>query len=153
MSRKEITRRKMCRFVFKQMWRFTRKNGWKLNKSSTLKIAWLLIKGQMRLRHSKIRGVSHDSRQKSLCRMFHSKKDQYALFIVREYNNLFDPNAISIYVEFDTGEVEQIGYISKNLSAAYSTVIDAGRKLLILDTEIVGNGKKYFGLNFEYVLV
>lgn len=153
MSRKEITRRKMCSFVFKQMWRFIRKRGWKLNKSSTLKIAWLLIKGQMRLRHSKVRGVSHDSRQKAICRMFNSNKDQYSLFIVREYNNPFDPNAISIYVHFDTGEVDQIGYISKDLAAAYSEFIDAGRKLLILDVDIVGRGKKYFGINFEYVLV
>ncbi len=153
MSRKEMTRRKMCSFVFKQMWRFIKKKGWKLSRSMSLKIAWQLIKGQNRLHFSKIRGVSHNSRQKAICRMFNSKKEQYSLFTIREYNNSFDSNAISIYVYFDTGEVDQIGYISKDLAASYSTFIDAGRKLLILDADIVGVGKKYFGINFEYVLI
>lgn len=151
MSEKEMTRRKMCRFVMKQTWRLLKKG--RLSLSSALRISWMLIRGRARLHHTKARGVSYDERQKTICRIINSTSRQYSLFTVRQHNNRYDTNAIGIYVHFDDGEVDQVGYMSKELAAAYSELIDAGRKLIILDADVVGKGRKYYGLNFEYVLI
>lgn len=151
MSEKELTRRKIWRYVMKQMWRLVRKG--RMSLSSALKISWLLIRGKIRSHHSKVRGVSHDLRQKALCRIDNSKSNQYTLFALREYQNAYDDHAVGIYVYFDTGEVDQVGYLSKELAERYAEWLDSGRKLSILDADVVGRGKKYYGLVFEYILV
>ena len=151
MSEKELTRRKICRYVMKQMWRLVRKGRMRL--SSALKISWLLVRGKIRCHHSKVRGVSHDLRQKALCRIANSKRNQYTLFALREYQNAYDDHAVGIYVHFDTGEVDQVGYLSKELAGRYAEWLDSGHKLNILDADVVGRGKKYYGLVFEYILV
>ncbi len=151
MSEKEITRRKMCHFVMMQTWRLVRKG--RLSLSSALRISWMLIRGKTRLHHTKVRGVSYDLRQRTICRLSNCKSYQFSLFTVRHYNNSYDDNAIGIYVHFNDGQVDQVGYLSKELAAAYSAQIDRGRQLIILDADVVGHGHKYYGLNFEYVLI
>lgn len=151
MYEKESTRRKICRYVMKQMWRLVRKGRMRL--SSALKISWLLVRGKIRSHYSKVRGVSHDLRQKALCRIANSNRNQYTLFALREYQNIYDDHAVGIYVHFDTGEVDQVGYLSKELAERYAEWLDSGHKLSILDADVVGQGKKYYGLVFEYILV
>lgn len=150
MSDKEMNRRKVCRYVMKKMWALVKKG--RMNLSSALKIAWLLVRGKIRAHHTKVRGVSHDLRQKVLCRIDNSTRNQYALFALREYQNAYDNHAVGIYVHFDTGEVDQVGYLSKELADRYAGWLDSGHKLNILDADVVGRGRKYYGLVFEYIL-
>jgi len=147
MSNKERIRRSIARTVMKKMWRIIRATGKALNEA--LKLAWMIVKQIVRSRYTKLRGVTFDSRQELLGRMCN---EDYRVIARRDKMNIYDDNAIAVWITFRDGTLSKLGYVSKELAASVSPEIDKGLRMHIISSEVIGKGYKNLGLAFQYVI-
>ncbi|MDK2823135.1 MAG: single-stranded-DNA-specific exonuclease [Clostridia bacterium] len=88
--------------------------------------------------YTKVVGVTYENRQ-ALIRML--KKDD-SINLVREHGNIYDPNAIAVYVKD-----EQIGYLKKELAKHLAQNIDKGIRYCGYIAQITGGEAKNLGVN------
>lgn len=154
MSKRETKRRKLCSLVFKEAWRFIRKNdNFILSLSSALKLSWKAVRGFIRLTYSKVRGTSYGNRQKVLRRLLKYDSRLIILSFKRESNNTVDSNAVKIIAHVFNKGSAAIGYLDKKQAADVSKLLDNGSVAFVVFEGITGIGKKYLGCNFSYAII
>ena len=89
-------------------------------------------------------GVTKGGRQKLLARLIDEDSD---LFVDRDPDNEYDPDAIGVYVE-DGDREHHLGFLKRELAAKLAPMMDAGHAITVLDHELTGGGDDLsFGLN------
>lgn len=152
MSERERRRRNMVRHVCKQAWIYLKRTPVS-DASWAFRIAWMKLKSQIRVHHSKVRGVTYGNRQKLLKRLSCYKDEDIKLIASREYDNPYDRNAIEIYVSVK-GKTACLGYVGKQLAESLAAMMDDGAWVIPLFGNITGGRKgKAFGLNFSFIIV
>jgi len=152
MSDKEIRRRMQCRFVLKEAWKYIKRTTI-YSMSLALKLAWMTIRSKVRLYKTKVRGVSFEPRQRILRKLLKYKRSDIKLFFIRDYDNAYDCNAISVIATVVGKGSAPIGYVSKAIAEIIAPKLDAGYRAVVIFDKVTGVGKKYLGCNFSYVLV
>lgn len=96
--------------------------------------------------HSKIAGTTFSNCQKQLQSLHQGEE----LELVRETENVYDPNAIAIYKE---GELNRLGYLPKDTAAKINEDVKEGRVLCTV-SEITGGveGKENIGCNIKLAI-
>jgi len=108
-----------------------------INRSEAFKTAWKIVKdGGYEL---KVAGVSFGSRQEALSRLTRYNPKDIHTYLVPEYDNEYDKNAIAVYVLVDfTSCSYRLGYIPKNETSIAKNYIGKIPELKILDGDIRG---------------
>ena len=152
MSDKELRRRKVASLIFIQAWRLRRRS--KANMSYVLLISWRSYKGVLRLRHSKVAGVTFEGRQAILDKLYRMPDPYISITLKREPSNPYDTNAIKVIVEAK-GVEYHIGYMPKETSAYVAPMIDAHYELVAFYDGVYKGMRQnaYFGLSFRYALL
>ena len=91
--------------------------------------------------HSKLMGSTFRGGAKEV--ILTLEKDM-ALELVREPNNPYDPNAIKIMKGI------QIGYVKKELAVTLAPLMDVGRDVTCVVSEVTGLDKKNQGVNLYF---
>ena len=88
-------------------------------------------------------GCSFDSRQAYLAWL--RMNDQTPMYFEREATNPFDTNAVKAVAEGPHGPLH-IGYLPKDIAASIAPLMDAGRKIIIVQYKVIGGTEgKSFG--------
>lgn len=154
MSEMERKRRYIARNVCKQAHIFLGRTQVD-SLSWAMRIAWMKIKSQLRVHHSKVRGVTYGKRQKLLKRLSCYREEEIKLIACREYDNPYDRHAIEIYASVKGKGTACLGYVSKQLAEGLAYMMDEeGARVLPVLENITGGGKgRAFGVNFSFVIV
>ncbi len=88
---------------------------------------------------TKVVGVTFDNRQELVAGL----KQGETLYLVREYHNTHDPNAVK--VENHSGQ--QIGYLNARLAKHFAPLLDKGEHYLTLVSNVTGGDGKNYGVN------
>ena len=154
MSLLEERRKKIASSVFKEMWRFYKRTI-TFSRSLCLKLAWRTVRSKARIYKSKVRGVSFEPRQKLLRKLLNYNESSIKLFFMRDYDNMYDNNAISVIATVTGKGSAPIGYVSKEIAEIIAPKLDNGYIAVVLFDRVTGNepGKKYLGCNFSYALI
>lgn len=153
MSIKEQRRRNIASAVFKQAWRFKKRTIlFTLSLAASLKLAWRAVRSMVRIRHSKVAGVSR--RQAVLWRLAQYNQEDIILYFEREPENQFDSNAVQVVVAVKARGKAVLGYMKKELAAVIAPILDAGAQALVLFDGVTGTGSKgLLGCNYSYIII
>jgi hypothetical protein len=154
MSIKEMRRRKVAAFVMIEAWKLNRNTiCYQLSFASSLKLAWKIIRSKIRMHHTKIVGVTYQTRQKLLCRLVQYPKHQIILKLVREPYNTHDNFSIAIVAEVMNKGKAAIGYLSSHLANVISPLMDSGHQIIVTSFDITGgSASKHYGCNLCYLI-
>jgi len=154
MSEMERRRRIKARNVCKQAWIYLKRTQVD-DLSLAMRISWLRIKSQLRVHHSKVRGVTYGKRQKLLKRLSCYREEEIKLVACRAYDNHYDRFAVELYASVKGKGTACIGYFSRQLAEGLAYMMDEeGARVLPVLENITGGGKgRAFGVNFSFVVV
>ena len=156
MSDKEYQRRKLIYYVMKKAWKITSEVG--IGIGQALEISWASIRCIVPIKHTSIRGLSYGNSQRILGMVIQNKV-KYFIQCKREPYNVHDPNAIAVYLVtgIGLGSKYKIGYLSRQRASVHSIEMDAGKRLIVISSEITGqnyleNGG-LLGMNIQFVII
>ena len=89
--------------------------------SQAFKMAWRLAKCRAVV---KVAGVSKYSRQKALEHLRKYSADSVQVSLTREQSNIYDHNAIAVFVSVNGSKAYKMGYLQAAVAALLSGVID-----------------------------
>lgn len=159
MSEKESIRRKIARVVFIQAWRMYRRGSrWLCSFSTSLKVAWQIIRGKQFIMYTKVVGVSFNntdgvSRQKILRRLLEIPKEPIAISLKREPENPVDRNAIQVVVAVTNKGIATLGYLNRNLASMIADELDSGKDTFAIFEDIIGTGFDTLGCRIAFVIL
>lgn len=114
-----------------------------MSRSQAFHLAWALAKAQL---VEKVAGVQYGRRQDALRHLTQYPKDTIRLHLVRERENLYDVNAVSVSAEVMGKGQYKMGYLNCSAAALVAPVMDRGVNLRANLKAIVGG---YFeGLSY-----
>lgn len=159
MSKKETERRSMASSVMRRAHVLWRKGiRFAVTWSSLLRMCWRLQKNELSAVSSFARGVTFNnrdgsSRQDHLKRIYGLPRGLCWLYLKREIDNQFDPNAIRIETKWFQKNSLQMGYLPKELASALAPQIDQGKEVVVVDYTISQGWNGIYGLRFNYVCI
>ncbi len=120
-----------------------------LTLSQAFKRAWELVKGNVI--HTKVAGVTKGNRQIAL----HHIATRYtpndiSVKLVRDKANLYDNNAVKVFVSVKGSMAYNLGYIPRNLAYVVSSIMDKGIELKAAFKEVRGRYADY--MNYGAVI-
>lgn len=140
----------MLRYIMKQANSITKEIGIGIDQG--LKAAWSIVRFGNPIRYTKVSGVSHGQGQMILKGLSRSGIRHYVR-LKRERHNVYDDNAIAVYVVVGLKTAYKIGYINALRARLLSYEMDSGKRVLVLSSEITGEGKEFYGMNLKYVVI
>lgn len=115
--------------------------------SKSFRKAWAIVKGRIQ---SKISGVSFGRSQEALRRLTRYNPAMVNVELVREANNQYDSNAVSVNVSVDSSKGYKLGYLPKDLAAYMANLINNGVKLTASFRGVTGGmTDTYYGALIE----
>jgi len=153
MSVKEMRRRRMSSFVMNEAWRLKHSSAlYELTFSTSLRLAWLVIRGKLISHYSKVVGVTFEARQKLLRKLISYSKTQIVIKLQRQPNNRFDASAIAVVAKVKERGECLIGYINSRLASTLAPAMDAGSQIIVNRFDVTGGGDKLYGCNISYII-
>lgn len=154
MSVQEQRRRKIAGYVMTEAWRLYKQyTAFTLCWRTTLKLSWGKVKGILRFIHTKVRGASFGNRQELLRRLSLYPSKDISLTLQREPDNPADPNAVAVIAHVRNKGSGGIGYLSRELAAAVTSVINNGAVPVAIIHGVTGGGNQHYGCNFRFTLI
>lgn len=153
MSTKEYKRRNIASAVMKEAWSIKRRTILYVYSIGTaLRLAWSIIRGQVRKHCTKVAGVSFETRQKFLERLLRYPSSQVVIELMRQPGNLYDEFATLVIAKVKGKGKACIGYLSSRLAATIAPLMDSGHQIVVTTFDITGGGSKLYGCNLSYFL-
>lgn len=115
--------------------------------SAAFKKAWELIKGKTIT--TKVKGVTFGNGQRALERLTHYQPEQIIIKLERELYNLYDGDAVAVYVGVISKGVVKVGYLPAPLAKIISTLVDKGIEIKALYGQIRGRYEDYMNYGLE----
>lgn len=120
-----------------------------LTLSQAFKRAWELVKGNVI--HTKVSGVTKSNRQLALHHIAtRYNPEDVTVKLVRERANLYDNNAVKVFVSVKGSMAYDLGYIPRNLAYVVSSIMDKGMELKAAFKEVRGRYADY--MNYGAVI-
>lgn len=111
-----------------------RKSGSSLRES--LKLAWYFVKKKSICIN--VKGTAFGKRQRALAHLVNYSKNIIKIYLVREPRNSFDKDAVAVVVRVLGRGSYKMGYISKNIAAAVSILLDKKYSISTAFESVVG---------------
>lgn len=152
-SEKEYLRRKTARVVMIQAWRYKKRNPSYFDISLALTMGWAIVRSKAYIRHTKVRGVTFEGRQRVLATLSRIPDERISLRVQRDSKNAFDKNAVKIYAIVDGSYQACVGYLQKEMASHVAVQIESDKRCIALYGGVTGGGNRYYGLNLSFVLI
>ena len=89
--------------------------------SQAFRMAWKLYKNKALV---KVAGVSKGNRQTAIRHLAKYAAESIKITLIREITNIFDSNAIAVYVSVNNSKAYKMGYLQAHIAKILSGVID-----------------------------
>ena len=122
------------------------------SKSNAFIVAWNIVK--QNAIYTKLAGVTFANRQEALKRLLLYPREAVQINLVREYNNVYDVNAVAIIVTVKDKGSYILGYLNRQKASLIAPLLDKGITLGAYLKDITGgDGVKNYGANIQLNLV
>lgn len=111
-----------------------------------IKLAWYLVKKQSIC--TNVKGTSFGKRQIALAHLMNYSKDKIKIYLVREPRNSFDKDAVAVVVRVLGRGSFKMGYVSNNIAAAVSILLDKKYSINTEFKSVVGGPLGDMNLNY-----
>lgn len=89
--------------------------------------------------YTKVVGVTFENRQEVVRRL----KEGDTLYLVREYDNPYDPNAVRVENKYG----QQVGYLNARLARHFAPLLEQREQYRVLVSSVTGGDERNFGVN------
>jgi hypothetical protein len=153
MSDKERMRRKTAQMVMILSWRYKKRDPFSFSLSLALTLGWAVFRSRVYMHHAKVRGVTFEGRQRVLKILSRFPEERVSLRILHEKDNVYDENAMKIFVIIDGSYRACVGYLRKETARYVAPQIDNGKRCIAFYEGVTGGYGRKWGINLCYALL